>query len=280
MRTHEMILESASGFMMPFAAGDDEEVQVSLGFGEQTHPMTGEKFNHRGVDLICPHRPLYAIASGTVVGAGTDNIHENYIVTKYGKYEVKYGHVSEAYVTYGKQVSAGQQIAVSGDFLHFEVNFAGEILDPMEFLGMIYGNIMQLEALGIKGHYYVANMGVKVQTDYDKDEEELFQMMLRWLPAYFGELTAGTYAPSERMEQSLRNIFAQSASKNYFFEQIPSINNPLGLSGRGAPLAGKVQNLFIGDFLTYMAVRHNQYLSTWGDGQKKSFLSRHQPTVF
>ena len=47
---------------------------------------------------------------------------------------------------------------------------------------MIYGNIAQLEAMGIKGHYRLANMGVKVQTDYDADQEELLQMMLRWLP--------------------------------------------------------------------------------------------------
>ena len=51
MNTKDILLESASGFMMPFEASEEEEVQVSLGFGEQTHPMTGERFHHRGVDF-------------------------------------------------------------------------------------------------------------------------------------------------------------------------------------------------------------------------------------
>ena len=53
MNTKDMLLESASGFMMPFEASEEEEVQVSLGFGEQKHPLTGEVFNHRGVDCRC-----------------------------------------------------------------------------------------------------------------------------------------------------------------------------------------------------------------------------------
>lgn len=279
MKSQDMLLESASGFMMPFAAGEDEKVDISLGYGEQTHPMTGEKFRHRGWDIICHDKPLFAIATGTIIGVGTDAVHENYIVSKYGKYEVKYGHVKEAYVSYGTPVVAGQQIAHSGDFLHFEVTFAGELLDPQEFIDMVYGNMELLASMGIKGTYRMANMGVKLQTDYDTDQEELLQLLLRWLPAYMNDIRMGSYAPSQRMEQSLRNIFAQSANKNYFFETIPQIGNPLGISGRGAPLASKVQNLLIGDFLNYMALRHNTYLSTWGDAEKKNLLSLHPLTV-
>ena len=269
MNTKDMLLESASGFMMPFEASEEEEVQVSLGFGEQKHPLTGEVFNHRGVDFITHGLPLFALATGTVVGAGTDAIHENYVIVKYGKFEVKYGHLSEAYVQYGMPVYAGLQIAKSGDFLHFEVNYQGEALDPMEFLAMIYGNIAQLEAMGMKGAYRLANMGVKVKTDYDADQEEILQMMLRWWAVYMNDIRLGRYAPSARMEQSLRNVFAQSADRSYFFETIPNYGNPLGLSSRGAPLASKVQNLLIGDFLNYMALRHDTYLSTWDDDVKK-----------
>ena len=84
---------------------------------------------------------------------------------------------------------------------------------------MIYGNIAQLEAMGIKGHYRLANMGVKVQTDYDADQEELLQMMLRWLPVYMNDIRLGRYVPPARMEQSLRNIFAQSADRSYHSRQ-------------------------------------------------------------
>lgn len=275
----DMLLESQSGFMMPFASADDEEIQVTLGFGEQKHPVTGQPFHHRGIDFVCSEKPLFALATGTVVGAGTDAVHGNYIITKYGKYEVKYGHVAEAYVGYGKGVVAGQEIALSGDFLHFEVSFAGEVMDPMEFLGMIYGNILQLQSMGMKGSNIFTNMGVKVRTDYDEDQEEIEQMMQRWLGSYMLDIMQGTYVPPKRMESSLRNIFAQSADKNYFYEAMPSIGNPLGLSSRGAPLAARFQNLLIGDFLNYMAVRHHVYLSTWDEAQKKKFLSRQPPTA-
>ena len=273
--TKEMLLESQSGFMMPFEADEEHEVSISLDYGEQTHPMTGQMFNHRGIDLVASHVPLFAVASGTVIGLGTDAIHENYIITKYGKYEVKYGHISEGYVGYGQSVVAGQPIGKSGDFLHLEVNFAGEILDPKDFIGMLYSNVEQINSLGQPlGRF--ANMGINVHTDYDADQEEILQLMQRWIATYFNDIRIGAYAPPARTENTLRNIFAQSAQKNYFFESIPTINNPLGLSGRGAPLASKVQNVLIGDFLNYMALRHNVYLSSWTDEQKKKFLSKQQ----
>ena len=47
--------------------------------------------------------------------------------------------------------------------------------------------------------------------------------------------------PTIAVLSSLRNIFAQSADKNYFYEAMPTIGNPLGLSSRGAPLAARFQ---------------------------------------
>ena len=144
---------------------------------------------------------------------------------------------------------------------------------------MVYGNILQLQSMGMKGSNIFTNMGVKIRTDYDEDQEEIEQMMQRWLGSYMLDIMQGTYVPPKRMESSLRNIFAQSADKNYFYEAMPSVGNPLGLSSRGAPLAARFQNLLIGDFLNYMAVRHHVYLSTWDEAQKKKFLSRQPPTA-
>jgi len=61
--------------------------------------------------------------------------------------------------------------------------------------------------------------------------------------------------------------------RNYFFENLPSYGNPLGLSGRSAPLVSKVQDILIGDFLAFMASRHNMYVPTWDEAQKKNLLS-------
>lgn len=276
MDKKEMFLESASGFMMPFVNTDEQEAQQLLGYGEQTHPTTGESFDHKGIDFVADHIPLLAIATGTVVGVGNDAVHENYIITRYGKYDVKYGHINEAFCSYGTNVTAGQQIAVSGAFLHFEVRYEGQIVAPDDFLGMIFGNVSLLASMGIKSHPQLVSFNIPVHTDYDKDQAEIIELMLRWLPTYLNDMRLGGYRPSERTEQSLRNIFSQAASKNFFFEEIPCQANPLGLSARGGMLAGKVQNLLIGDFLGYLATRHNVYIPTWGEEQKKKFMSSPQ----
>lgn len=271
----DMYLESPSGFMMPFACAEEEEVVVTLGYGQQTHPRSGESFYHYGLDFVADHVPLYAVASGTVIGVGTEAVHENYIVCRYGKYEVRYAHISEAYPSYGQKVEAGQLIAVSGDFLHLDVKFEGKEIDPRDFLTMLLTNILHLESMGIKTfpHQPLLGAGVDIKTSYDNDQEEITHMMLQYMPRYMQDLSDGKYRFPKRTEQTLRNVFAQSSSKNYFFENIPDMSNPLGLSNRAVPMVSKVQDIMIGDFLNYMATRHNKYVSTWSEAQKKNFLT-------
>ena len=274
-----MFLESASGYMMPFLADKQHDVTITLDYGEQRHPATGENFFHKGVDLVYSEQPLFAMATGVVVGVGTDAVHENYVIVKYGKYEVKYGHIKQVYVAYSDPVTAGQQIAWAGRFLHFGVMYDGEPLDPTEFFGMFYANINLLGTLLPQGEYIPMDFGVDVHTDYDDDQEEILKLMEFWWAMYMDEISRGTYTPPTRVEASLRNIFAQAGDKNYYFENIPQFSNPLGLGKRSAPLVGKVQNVIIGDFLCYMALRHNIYLNSWSEEQKKNLLSRLQPTV-
>lgn len=90
------------------------------------------------------------------------------------------------------------------------------------------------------------------------------------------DLHCGEYALPEHTEQSLKNIFSVASSKNYFFESVPSLSNPMGLGNRAMPIAVKVQNLLIGDFLNYLALRHNVYLSTMDDVVKKNFMPKQQ----
>ena len=44
--TEEMILHSDSGYCMPFAEPDGRDVSLSLGYGEQNHPESGDIFVH------------------------------------------------------------------------------------------------------------------------------------------------------------------------------------------------------------------------------------------
>ena len=63
-----MILHSDSGYCMPFEEPRGKDVELSLGYGEQVHPTTGEKFFHHGIDFKARCYMLSAVASGIVSG--------------------------------------------------------------------------------------------------------------------------------------------------------------------------------------------------------------------
>ena len=66
-----MILHSDSGYCMPFEERNGE-VTMSLGYGKQKHPHTGESFFHHGVDFKVRNYLLSAVATGKVTGLGND----------------------------------------------------------------------------------------------------------------------------------------------------------------------------------------------------------------
>ena len=113
-----------------------------------------------------------------------------------------------------------------------------------------------------------------VHTMYDKDQKEIEDLMMRWFPDYMLDLSAGAYALPEHTELALRNMFTMSAMKNYFFETLPSMANPLGMGTRSIPLAEKVQNILIADFLNYMALRHQIFLSSMSQAVKKKPMTK------
>ena len=267
--THEMILLSDSGYCMPFEE-KDKEVEMTLGYGKQRHPKTGDTFFHHGVDFKAPHYLLSALATGRVTGLGNDAIHGIYQVIRCDQYEVTYAHLSNIFANYGQAVKAGQVVAVSADLLHMEVKYKGEELNPLEFLTMIYSNIKSLEHNGqIGGIPHFVTLDLDVHTSYDKDQKEIEDLMMRWFPDYMQDMASGVYALPEHTELALRNIFTMSAMKNYFYETLPSMANPLGMGYRSIPLAEKVQNLLIADFLNYLALRHQVFLSSMSMLEKK-----------
>ena len=190
---------------------------------------------------------------------------------RYGGYEVTYGLLSNVFAQFGQRVKAGQTVALSGERLHIEVKFKGEELNPIEFLSVW----QKPDGNGPAG-FYDAETGVK--NDYEKDQREIEELMLRFLPLYMEDLQRGAYTVPAHTEQSLRHIFTmgamKGAMKEYFYEQMPSIANPLGLGRKAMPLACKVQNLLIADFLNYLALRHEVYLSTMGGEVKKNFMTK------
>lgn len=266
--TEEMILQSDSGYCMPFEEQQGKDVELSLGYGEQTDPVTGEKFFHHGIDFNVRCYMLSALASGIVSGVGNDSGHGICQTIRYGEYEVTYGNLSNVFAQFGQRVKAGQTVALSGDKLHMTVRFKGEELNPLEFLTMLYGNIQAMRQAGGHETDYPSGVEMELGTDYDRDKREIEELMLRFLPHYMEDLRHGAYTLPRNTEQSLRHIFTVGAMKEYFYENMPSMANPLGLGHKAMPLACKVQNLLIADFLHYLALRHDVYLSTAGSDIK------------
>ena len=44
MNYKDMLLESESGYMMPFELIEDEDLPTTLGYGKQKNPKNGEEF--------------------------------------------------------------------------------------------------------------------------------------------------------------------------------------------------------------------------------------------
>lgn len=272
--TQEMMLHSDSGYCMPFEERNGD-VQMSLGYGKQKHPQTGETFFNHGVDFKVNNYLLSAVATGKVTGLGNDAVHGIYQVTRYGDYEVIYSHLCNVFANYGKEVKAGQVIAVSGRSLHIEVKYKGEELNPLEFLTMIYSNLKVMEQHGRPGAApQFVTLDMDVRTAYDKDQEEIENLMMRFFPDYMTDMSKGIYVLPEHTELALRNIFTMSAMKHYFFETIPSMANPLGMGAKSIPIAERVQNLLIADFLNYLALRHQIFLSSMSAVEKKKAQDR------
>lgn len=245
--TEEMILRSQSGYCMPFEETEGKDVSMSLGYGEQTYPTTGEPFFHHGVDFDVRRYLLSAVADGTVSGIGSNGIHGMFLTVRYGKYEVTYAHIGNVFVNYGQTVRAGQTVAMSGDLLHIGTRFDGEEIDPLDFLTMLYGNVMASQQTDFGNE-----TALTLDASVPYTEQELEALLWQWLPDYLEAIRRGWYEVPERTALSLRNIFSIGASKRYFFETMPSMSNPLGIGRRSLPLVGKVQNLLITDFLNYL----------------------------
>ena len=272
--TEEMILHSSSGYCMPFEEKNGCDVQMISSYGKHKRPGTNDTYFNHGVDFNAKGYLLAAVASGIVSSIGSDKKIGVYQTIRYGNYEVTYSNLSNFLVTFGEKVYAGQAVAISNDSLHLEVKFKGEELNPIEFLTMLYGNIKALEKSSPNGTQEFMTFDMNIPTKFDKDQKEIEELLLRFFPFYMEDLQEGAYSLPKHTEQSLRNIFTIGSTKKYFFETMPNLSNPMGLSNRAMPMACKVQNLLIADFLNYLAIRHNVYLSNMNDALKKNFMKK------
>lgn len=116
--------------------------RISSPYGYRTHPISGTRKLHKGLDIAASKgNPIIAAASGTVVKSYFSSSYGNYVAISHGNgMMTAYAHMTRRMVSVGQQVSAGQQIGTvgstgnsTGSHLHFEVYNNGSTTNPMNY---------------------------------------------------------------------------------------------------------------------------------------------------
>ena len=120
---------------------------ISMAFGQNIHPITGQWYIHKGMDISTYRSgdPVLATANGQVVHVGFDpNGYGNYIVIKHkhGIY-TRYAHLSTTRVEKGDQVTQRQVIGTigntgmsTGPHLHYEIHIGSDVVDPAKYINI------------------------------------------------------------------------------------------------------------------------------------------------
>jgi len=115
---------------------------ISSDFGWRTHPITGKKSLHTGVDIPAPAwTKILAAGDGTVIFAGWNGAYGNAVIVDHGKgLSSMYPHQIKMAVKKGDIVKAGQVVGYvgstgwsTGPHTHFEVRKNGTPVNPLDF---------------------------------------------------------------------------------------------------------------------------------------------------
>lgn len=116
--------------------------RISSPYGYRTHPISGARKLHKGLDIAASSgNPVIAAASGTVVQSYFSSSYGNYVVISHGGgLMTAYAHMTRRLVSEGDSVAAGQQVGTvgstgnsTGPHLHFEVYVGGSTVNPMNY---------------------------------------------------------------------------------------------------------------------------------------------------
>ena len=119
---------------------------VSQPFGQTTHPITGNWYIHKGLDISTWRSgdPILATANGQVVTVAYDSGFGNYVIIKHkhGIY-TRYCHMASTRVKKGQFVSQRDVIGYigstgisTGPHLHYEVHIGSDVVDPAKYVNI------------------------------------------------------------------------------------------------------------------------------------------------
>lgn len=116
---------------------------ITSSYGYRTHPVSGSKKLHTGMDIGASYgAPVTAAADGTVIMSQYYGGYGNCIIIDHGGgMATLYGHMSSLSARTGQTVKAGQQIGKvgstgvsTGNHLHFEVRKNGSTVNPANYV--------------------------------------------------------------------------------------------------------------------------------------------------
>lgn len=119
---------------------------ISMAFGQNRHPFTGQWYIHKGIDLSTYRSgdSVIATADGQVVTVEFSPGWGNYIIIKHKHgFYTRYAHLQAYRVRRGEYVQQGQTIGyigstgvATGPHLHYEVHIGSDIVDPIKYLNI------------------------------------------------------------------------------------------------------------------------------------------------
>ena len=116
-------------------------LELTSGYGYRVHPITGRFRFHSGIDLRARHDTVFAVLPGRVAFVGYDAVTGVHIRLSAGDFTFLYGHLSQVFVLAGDSVDAASPLGVTGssgrvtgEHLHFGVNYRQRLVNPVKFL--------------------------------------------------------------------------------------------------------------------------------------------------
>ena len=120
---------------------------VSMPFGQNINPFTGQYYIHRGIDISTFRSgdPIIATADGQVVAVEWDHngFGNNVIIRHRHGFYTRYAHMQSFRVQAGQRIQQGQVIGYigntglsTGPHLHYEVHIGSDVVDPNRYINM------------------------------------------------------------------------------------------------------------------------------------------------
>ena len=119
---------------------------ISMFFGQNIHPIHGQYYIHRGIDIATGRfgDPIVATADGTVVTAEFSYDYGNYVIIRHKHgYYTRYAHLLSYSVQAGQRVQQNEVIGhigstgiSTGPHLHYEVHIGSDVVDPYRYISI------------------------------------------------------------------------------------------------------------------------------------------------